>query len=87
VGAVTELATRKVFGTTVREKEEMEIGSIIEANVTSMEPYGIWLQAQGERGLLLITDISHKRVSHPSEYAKVGDVLTVTIIRFDLEEW
>ena len=61
----------------------MEIGDIIEANVTSIEPYGIWLQAQGKRGLLLITDISHKRVFHPNEYAKVGEILTVKIIRFN----
>ena len=61
----------------------MEIGSIIKANVTSIEPYGIWLQAQGKRGLLLITDISQKRVSHPSEYAKLGDILTVKVIRFN----
>jgi ribosomal protein S1 len=33
--------------------------------------------------LLLITDISNKRVSHPSEYAKAGDILTVKVIRFN----
>jgi small subunit ribosomal protein S1 len=63
----------------------MEIGDIIEATVTSIEPYGIWFQAQGKRGLVLITDISHKRVSHPSEYAKIGDILTVKVIRFNGE--
>jgi ribosomal protein S1 len=61
----------------------MELGDIIEANVTGIEQYGIWLQAQGRRGLLLITDISHNRVSHPKGYAKVGDILTVKVIRFN----
>lgn len=61
----------------------MEIGDIVEAIVTSIEPYGIWLEAQGKRGLLLITDISHKRVSHPNDYAKEGDTLAVKISRFN----
>jgi small subunit ribosomal protein S1 len=61
----------------------MEIGEIIQAKVTRIEPYGVWLDAQGKRGLLLITDISHRPCHHPSEFAAVGDTLTVKVDRFN----
>jgi small subunit ribosomal protein S1 len=59
----------------------MEIGDIIQATVTRIENYGIWLDSSGRIGLLLIVDISSKRIRHPSEVAKVGDILTVKVIR------
>jgi small subunit ribosomal protein S1 len=64
----------------------MKIGDVIEATVTSIQNYGIWLDARGEPGLVMIPDISNRRVAHPSEYAKVGDVLTVKIIGFNTQK-
>jgi ribosomal protein S1 len=61
----------------------MEIGDMIEATVTHIHHFGIFLDAGGQSGLLRIPDISNRRVVHPGEYAAVGDVLKVKIIGFD----
>ena len=61
----------------------MEVGDTVEATVTRIENYGLWLDVLGRRGLLMIPDISHRKVSHPSEYAQVGDTLNVKVVRFN----
>jgi ribosomal protein S1 len=61
----------------------MEIGDIIQATVTQIENHGICIDAKGNRGLLLITDIPHHPCHHPSEFAAVGDTLTVKVDRFN----
>ena len=72
-----------------RDKNGNEVGVMhacghgMQAIVTRVEHYGVWLESEGRRGLLLIPDMSHRRVSHPSEYARSGDVLTVKVIRFN----
>jgi small subunit ribosomal protein S1 len=61
----------------------MQVGDGIQAVATRIEPYGVWLESQGIVGLMLITDISHRVVRHPSEYAEVGQEITVKILRFN----
>jgi small subunit ribosomal protein S1 len=61
----------------------MSIGDVVTAKVTDIQHYGIWLEAEGIRGLLLIPDISNKRVRHPSDYAKLGGTITVKVMRFN----
>jgi ribosomal protein S1 len=69
-----------------RRGDGMEIGDIIEATVTSVQHYGIWLEAGDKPGLVRIPDISNRRIAHPSQYAKVGDVLRVQIIGFETQQ-
>lgn len=63
-------------------KEGMEIKGIVK-NLTD---YGAFIDLGGIDGLLHITDISWKRVKHPSEVLKVGEEIDVKILRFDREK-
>lgn len=48
--------------------------------VTGVTEYGIFLDVNGDEGLIHISEISWDRVRDPNTYAKVGDVLDVIII-------
>jgi small subunit ribosomal protein S1 len=58
-------------------------GQIIEGVVKNITDYGAFVDLGGIDGLLHVTDISYKRVNHPSEAINIGDVLKVQIIRIN----
>ena len=57
-------------------------GDIIEGVVKNITGYGAFVDLGGIDGLLHVTDISWKRISHPSEVLTVGEKLKVQVIRF-----
>jgi small subunit ribosomal protein S1 len=63
-------------------QEGMEVNGIVK-NVTD---YGAFVDLGGIDGLLHITDMSWKRIKHPSEVINVGDELQVKILKFDREK-
>ncbi len=63
----------------------MQIGDVVQAMVTRVEPDGLWLEAEGKTGLFLVKDISHGRVTHPAEFATAGDTLEVVALRFNFK--
>jgi small subunit ribosomal protein S1 len=58
-------------------------GQIIEGVVKNITDYGAFVDLGGIDGLLHVTDISYKRVNHPSEALNIGDTLKVQIIRIN----
>ncbi|MEY4500327.1 MAG: hypothetical protein RIS52_217 [Pseudomonadota bacterium] len=58
-------------------------GQIIEGVVKNITDYGAFVDLGGIDGLLHVTDISYKRVNHPSEAINIGDTLKVQIIRIN----
>jgi small subunit ribosomal protein S1 len=58
-------------------------GQIIEGVVKNITDYGAFVDLGGIDGLLHVTDISYKRVNHPSEAINIGDNLKVQIIRIN----
>jgi small subunit ribosomal protein S1 len=73
---------------TLREKTLvlLEKGAIIEGIVTNIKDYGLFVDLGGIVGLLHITDMSWGRVGHPSELYRVGDEITVKVLKFDREK-
>ncbi len=61
------------------------IGAVLEGAVKNITDYGAFIDLGSIDGLVHITDISWKRVNHPSEVLKVGERLKVVIINFDPE--
>jgi len=53
--------------------------------VKNITDYGAFVDLGGVDGLLHVTDISWKRVNHPSEALSVGQQLKVQVIRFNPE--
>jgi small subunit ribosomal protein S1 len=58
-------------------------GQIIDGTVKNITDYGAFVDLGGIDGLLHVTDISYKRVQHPSEIIAIGDVVKVQIIRIN----
>jgi small subunit ribosomal protein S1 len=60
-------------------------GQIIEGVVKNITDYGAFVDLGGIDGLLHVTDMSYKRVNHPSEVISIGDTVTVQITRINTE--
>ncbi|MFO1038280.1 MAG: 30S ribosomal protein S1 [Geminicoccaceae bacterium] len=60
-------------------------GQIIDGVVKNITDYGAFVDLGGLDGLLHVTDISWKRVNHPSDVLQVGQTVKVQVIRFNRE--
>jgi polyribonucleotide nucleotidyltransferase len=61
-----------------------EVGSIYEAKVKSVMPYGAFVEfLPGKQGLLHISEISHKRLETMEGVLKEGDMVKVKLIGLD----
>jgi small subunit ribosomal protein S1 len=61
----------------------LQEGKLTHGIVKNITDYGVFVDLGGIDGLLHITDISWARVTHPSEYFKLGDEIEVLVLRFD----
>jgi small subunit ribosomal protein S1 len=59
--------------------------AILDGIVANIKDYGLFVDLGGIVGLLHITDMSWGRVGHPSELYRVGDEITVKVLKFDRE--
>ena len=58
-------------------------GQIVDGVVKNITDYGAFIDLGGVDGLLHVTDISWKRINHPSEALSVGQNVKVQIIKFN----
>lgn len=65
--------------------ENMEEGGELTGVVKNLTDYGAFVDLGGVDGLLHITDMSWKRIKHPSEIVEVGEEIKVKILKFDKE--
>lgn len=63
--------------------EGLKEGSILDGIVKNITDYGAFIDLGGVDGLLHVTDISWKRISHPSEVLSVGQTIKVQVIKFN----
>ncbi|MEM7044794.1 MAG: 30S ribosomal protein S1 [Pseudomonadota bacterium] len=60
-------------------------GQILSGVVKNITDYGAFVDLGGLDGLLHVTDISWRRVNHPTEVLSVGQTVNVQVIRFNRE--
>ncbi len=60
-------------------------GQVLQGVVKNITDYGAFVDLGGVDGLLHVTDISWKRVNHPSESLQIGQTIDVQVIRFNEE--
>lgn len=63
--------------------ETLQVGQEISGIVKNLTDYGAFIELGGIDGLLHITDMSLKRVKHPSEVVSVSDQITVKILKIE----
>ncbi|MDB5662804.1 MAG: rpsA [Sphingomonas bacterium] len=65
--------------------QSLHEGQVIDGIVKNITDYGAFVDLGGIDGLLHVTDLSYKRVGHPSEMINIGDTVKVQIIRINRE--
>jgi small subunit ribosomal protein S1 len=60
-------------------------GQALQGVVKNITDYGAFVDLGGVDGLLHVTDISWKRINHPSEVLSIGQQVEVQVIRFNPE--
>src|SRR5207245_1044241 len=65
--------------------QDLAEGQVIKGSLKNSPDYGAFVDLGGIDGLLHVTDISYKRVNHPSEVLGIGDTVKVQIIRINRE--
>ncbi len=84
---VSRRAVLEIANSAEREKllENLEEGQTVKGIVKNLTDYGAFIDLGGVDGLLHITDMSWKRVKHPSEIISVGDEIDVKVLKYDRE--
>jgi small subunit ribosomal protein S1 len=65
--------------------DNLKEGQVLKGVVKNITDYGAFVDLGGVDGLLHVTDISWKRVNHPSEALQIGQSIDVQVIRFNEE--
>ncbi len=65
--------------------QSLKEGQVIEGMVKNITNYGAFVDLGGIDGLLHVTDMSWKRVGHPSDILSVGETVQVQVIRINPE--
>ena len=66
--------------------ETIEEGQRVRGMVKNITEYGAFVDLGGIDGLLHVTDMSYRRVNHPSEVVNIGDEVDVTVLKFDRDK-
>jgi small subunit ribosomal protein S1 len=76
-----------------KERDEMKAktlqtlteGMVVKGTIKNITEYGAFVDLGGIDGLLHITDMSWGRITHPEELFKVGDEVTVKVLKYNPE--
>ncbi|MDC1035913.1 30S ribosomal protein S1, partial [Alphaproteobacteria bacterium] len=63
----------------------LEEGQVLQGVIKNITDYGAFVDLGGVDGLLHVTDISWKRINHPSEALQIGESVQVKVIKFNDE--
>lgn len=80
------LSRRKVLDEEKRQSREssmaqLKVGQLVRGTVEKIEPFGAFLRiANGVTGLLHVSNMAHRRIQHPEEVVKEGEVLEVQVL-------
>ena len=64
--------------------EKYHVGDLVTATITKLATFGAFARLEeGVEGLIHVSELTEGRVAHPSHVVKVGDVLTLRILRLE----
>ena len=72
----------------VREERflQLKLGDVVEGKIKAITDYGAFVDLGGYDSLLHSSDITYKRIAHPSEVLKIDQQVKVKIIKVDPEK-
>ncbi len=66
--------------------ETIQEGALVEGMVKNITDYGAFIDLGGIDGLVHLTDLSWGKVTHPSQILKIGDHVTVKVLKYSKED-
>ena len=66
-----------------KKLDNIKIGDVVTGIIKNITDYGAFIGLGGLDGLLHITDMSWKRIKHPSEILEVGNKIDVKVLKHD----
>jgi len=67
--------------------DKYQVGQVVNGEVTRLKPFGAFVALDDMvEGLVHISELSERRVSHPKEVVKRGDTIAVKILAIDTEK-
>jgi small subunit ribosomal protein S1 len=82
------LSIRQLLPDPWQEKvAHLKEGQLIEGTITHLTKFGAFAKLDDDEleGLIHISELSEKRIAHPKEVVSEGDVLTLRVIKLDLD--
>jgi small subunit ribosomal protein S1 len=67
-------------------RKKLAPGAILAGTVTSLADFGAFVDLGGLQGLVPVSEISHSRVGRPADRLRVGETVTVKVLRIDEEK-
>ena len=61
-------------------------GAVLTGTVASLADFGAFVDLGGVQGLVPLSELSHSRASRPADLLRVGDAVTVKVLRVDPEK-
>ncbi len=85
---VSRRAILEEHGSEERKKvlESLDVAKVVTGTVKNLTDYGAFIDLGGIDGLLHITDMSWKRIKHPSDLVKIGEEIEVKVLSYDKEK-
>ncbi len=65
-------------------EERYHIGDLVTGTITKLASFGAFARVdEGIEGLIHVSELSDRRINHPKEVVKEGDVLQLRVIKID----
>lgn len=84
---LSERAAAQAWRTEQKEKllQELQEGTIRKGRVTSIRPFGVFVDLGGAEGLVHLSELSWGRIHGPEDVVKGGDEVDVFVLKIDPE--
>jgi small subunit ribosomal protein S1 len=67
-------------------RKKIAPGAVLTGTVSSLADFGAFVDLGGVQGLVPLSELSHSRSSRPADLLRVGDAVTVKVLRVDPEK-
>src|SRR5258705_417666 len=64
-------------------RKKIAPGAVLTGTVASLADFGAFVDLGGVQGLVPLSELSHSRASRPADLVRVGDAVTVKVLRVD----
>lgn len=66
--------------------DKYQVGQLVTGTITKLTNFGAFAHIEGPvEGLIHVSELAHRRILHPKEVVKEGDVLSLKIVRIERE--